>query len=121
MDYMQTQLPKVKVSEVKSRADWGLYMWRLPTGKLFKDGNGNYLNIPSLRGDIEKISILRKAAAHYGQPIGEPHFEPGVQRTTDEEYEEQVDRFVQGEIPSLNDFGAVVDAKRGLRKHGESE
>jgi hypothetical protein len=113
------KVKNVRVSEVKSDAQWGLYMWRLPSGKLFSDGNGNYLNIPSMYGDIEKISIIRKAAAHYGQPEGTPHFEPGVQRATDEEYAEQVDRLKAGEIPSLNDIGAVSDAKRGLQKYGE--
>lgn len=118
---MPTKTPKVKVTEVKPNATWGLYMWRLPNGKLFKDDDGNYLNIPSLRGDIEKMATIKKAAAYYGQPEGTLHFEPGVQRATEEEYREQVDRLAAGEIPSLNDIGAVVDAKRGAAKYGDRE
>jgi hypothetical protein len=115
------KMPKVKVTEVKSQSTWGLYMWRLPNGKLFKDDDGNYLNIPSVLGDIEKMKRVRDAAAYYGQPLGSLHFEPGVQRATDEEYREQVDRLAAGEIPSLNDIGAVVDAKRGAAKYGDQE
>ena len=111
----------IKISEVKPNVDWGLYMWRLPDGKLFKNENGEYLNIPSMYGDLEKISIIKQAAAYYGQPDGTPHFEPGVQRATEEEYQEQVERLAAGEIPSLNDFGAVMDAKRGIQAHGDAE
>lgn len=111
----------VKISEVKPEVEWGLYMWRLPTGNLFKDDDGNYLNIPARRGDIDKMLKVKQAAAYYGQPEGTLHFEPGVQRTTDEEYAEQKNRLKEGMIPSLNDFGAVTDAKRGLAKHGNRD
>lgn len=113
--------PKVRISEVKPDLDYGLYLWRLPTGKFYKDDDGNYLNIPGLKGDIEKMSILRKAAAHYGQPEGSPYFLAGGMRATEEEYSEQVDRLAQGYIPSLNDVGAVVDAKRAAAKYGDDE
>lgn len=111
----------VKITEVKPNVEWGLYMWRLPNGKLFKDDEGNYLNIPARRGDIEKMSKVKQAAAYYGQPEGTLHFEPGVQRATDDEYAEQKERLKEGKIPSLNDFGAVVDAKRGVAKHGDRD
>ena len=38
------QMPKVRVREVKPDLDYGLYLWKLPTGKFFKDDDGNYLN-----------------------------------------------------------------------------
>ena len=112
-------MPKVKVSEVKPDVEWGVYMWRLPNGKLFSDGDGRYLNIPSRRGDFEKMSILKQAAAHHGQPEGSFHLEHGVQRATDEEYSQQVERLKDGYIQSLNDIGAVIDAKRGARQYGD--
>ncbi len=112
---------KVRVSEVTPDVNYGVYMWRLPNGRLFTDGDGNYLNIPALYGEISKIAELRKAAAYYGQPEGTPHWQPGVQRATDEEYSEQLDRLKEGYIPSLNDVGAVIDAKRGIAAHGGDE
>lgn len=105
-----------KITVVKPDVNWGLYMWRLPTGRLFTDDQGNYLAIRSFRGDIEKIAEIRKAAAYYGQPDGKPHFEPGVQPVSDEEYEEQVDRLTHGEIPSLNDFAYVAEEQKKLRE-----
>ena len=100
---------------------WGLYFWRLPDGHLFKDDEGRLLNIPSLEGDLGQMAKLRQAAAHYGQPDGEPWFYAGVNRATDEEYEEQLDRLNEGLIPSLNDIGAVAAAKKSLELYGDAE
>ena len=99
--------------------EWGLYFWRLPDGHLFKDEDGRLLNIPSVKNDIGQIAKLRQAAAHYGQPDGEPWFYAGVNRSTDEEYQEQLDRLEQGLLPSLNDIGAVAAAKKTLETYGD--
>lgn len=109
---------KAKITEVKPNVDWGLYMWKLPDGRLLQDGNGNYLNVPSTRHDITKIAEIRNAARYFGKPEGEPHFEPGVNRATDSEREEQEQRMAAGEILD-NDFGAIADELRGMRnRHG---
>lgn len=117
---------KAKVGQSKATFipkgyDWGLYFWRLPDGHLFHDGEGNLLNIPSMKHDLAKISELRKAASHYGQPEGEPWFYPGIKRATDEEYSEQVDRMKSGLIPNLNDLGAISDAQKTLAQYGDQE
>ena len=101
--------------------EWGLYFWRLPDGHLFKDEEGRLLNITSVKGDLSQMSKLMKAAAHYGQPDGTPWFYAGVNRATDEEYAEQLDRLGQGLIPSLNDIGAVAAAKKSLEVYGDAE
>lgn len=101
--------------------EWGLYFWQLPDGHLLKDGEGRMLNIPSVKGDIGQMAKLRQAAAHYGYPEGQPWFYAGVNRATDEEYEEQVDRLKEGLIPSLNDIGAVAAAKKSLELYGDAE
>jgi|32_taG_2_1085360.scaffolds.fasta_scaffold00965_11 hypothetical protein len=100
---------------------WGLYFWRLPDGHLFHDGEGNLLNIPSVEGDIGQMAKIREAAAAHGQPEGEAWFYAGVNRVSDEEYSEQIDRLNQGLIPSLNDIGAVAAAKNTLAVHGETD
>lgn len=101
--------------------EWGLYFWQLPDGHLFKDEEGRMLNIPSVKGDIGQIMKLRQAAAHYGQPEGQPWFYAGVNRATDDQYQEQLDRLDQGLIPSLNDIGAVAAAKKSLETYGDFE
>lgn len=112
---------KSKATVMPKAYDWGLYFWQKVDGHLFHDGNGNVLNIPANRGDISKIAELRKAAAYYGEPDGKPYFVPGVRRTSDEEYSEQVDRMKSGLIPNLNDLGAVYDAQQGIAVNGNDD
>jgi hypothetical protein len=101
--------------------EWGLYFWRLPDGHLLKDGDGRLLNIPSVRHDIGQIGKLRDAAKNFGYPEGSPWFYAGINRATDDEYQEQLDRLDQGLIPSLNDIGAVAAAKKSLELYGDAE
>ncbi len=116
-----TQIDKGTGQKAMFGYEWGLYFWKLPDGHLFKDEEGRMLNIPSVKGDLGQMAKLRQAAAHYGQPDGEPWFYAGVNRATDEEYEEQVDRLKSGLIPSLNDLGAVDAAKKTIQQFGDAE
>jgi hypothetical protein len=68
-----------------------------------------------------KISELRKAAAHYGEPGGDAWFYAGIKRATDEEFSEQQERLKSGLIPNLNDLGSVYDAQQGIKKHGNQQ
>ena len=112
MSNRKKALKKPRVTLVDENPGWGLYAWRKADGKLFMDEDHNLLNIPSRYGDLEKISQITKAAAHYGEPEGKPFFIPGVQRTTDDEYEVQKERMKVGLLPTMNDFNAVADAKK---------
>jgi hypothetical protein len=100
---------------------WGLYFWQLPDGHLFKDDEGRPLNIPSVEGDIGQMAKIRAAAAAHGQPDGQPWFYAGINRATDDEYDEQVQRMEEGLIPTMNDFGAVAAAKKTAQLYGGSE
>jgi len=117
----KAQTGKSKATFIPKMYDWGLYFWRLPSGHLFKDEDGNLLNVPSMRGDLSKMAELRKAAAHYGQPEGEAWFYAGIKRATDEEYSEQKQRLKEGLLPNLNDLGAVHAAQQGIKQHGNDE
>lgn len=97
---------------------WGLYFWQLPDGHLFRNEDGDLLNIPSIEGDIGQMAKLRQAAAHYGQPDGKPWFYAGIKRVTDEEYSEQRSRLEEGLIPSMDDIGAIAAAKKSLELYG---
>jgi len=109
----------VRRKVIEKDYNWGLYVYKKANGKWFTDGEGNILNIESLRGDIAQIAKLKQAAIHYGdEGDGQAVFVPGLTRVTDEEYSEQLDRFKQGLIPSLNDLGAIDAAQQTLKTHG---
>ena len=111
----------VRKKVIDKNYDWGLYVYKKSNGKWFTDGEGNVLNIPSIRGDISQISKLKQAALHYGDPgDGEAVFVPGLTRISDEEYSEQIDRMKNGLIPSMNDLGAWKAAQDTLNTHGRA-
>ena len=112
----------VRRQVIEKKYNWGLYVYKKSNGKWFTDGNGNILNIESMRGDISKISQLKDAAKHYGDDgEGDAVFVPGLTRVTDEEYSEQVDRMKEGLIPSMNDLGAWHAAQQTHDKYGSDE
>lgn len=121
-DKFAEALGKARVTLVEPTGyAWGIYVWKKSNGKWFTDGQGNVLNVPANKGDESQIQKLKEAAAHYGEPDGQPVFFPGTARITDEEYSEQMDRMKQGLIPSLNDIGAVIAAKKTLAEYGDEE
>jgi hypothetical protein len=83
---MPGQIGETKVTVIDKNYDWGIYVWKKSNGRWFTDGNGNILNIPSMKGDLARIAELKQAAAYYGEPDGEPYFFAGMGRVTDEEY-----------------------------------
>jgi hypothetical protein len=103
------------LSVVRSNAKYGLYVWQLPNGELFKDENNNILNIPSMEYDFNKMYIIQQAADYYGQPEGRAVFMPGVGRVTEEEYQEDLQRMNAGLLP-LGDTEAWRDAARSRRQ-----
>lgn len=109
----------VRRKVIDKHYDWGLYVYKKSNGKWFTDGEGNVLNIPSMKGDISQISKLKQTAVHYGDPgDGNAVFVPGLTRVSDEEYSEQVDRLKNGLIPSMNDLGAWKAAQDTINTHG---
>jgi hypothetical protein len=119
---MKGQIGDSKIKVIEKMYDWGLYVYKKSNGKWFTDGNGSVLNVPAMKGDISKISELKNAAKHYGDPgDGNCVFVPGLTRISEEEYSEQKDRMSQGLIPSMNDLGAVHAAQQTVKKWGNDE
>lgn len=109
----------VRRQVIEKQYDWGLYVYKKASGRWFTDGNGNVLNIPAMKGDLSKINELKNAAKYYGDPgDGECIFVPGLTRISDSEHSEQVDRMVNGLIPSMNDLGAWAAAQKTLKTYG---
>lgn len=116
---MNGPLGKTRVRVIEEKfSDAGIYVWQLPSGKYFTDGEGNALSIESMINDLAKIKEITEAAAYYGQPEGKPVFFSNVRKISDEEYSEQQDRMSQGFIPSSNDLGALIAAKNTYNLYG---
>ena len=112
----------VRRKVIEKSYDWGLYVYKKSDGRWYTDGEGNVLNIESMRGDISKIAELKNAAKHYGDPgDGEAVFVAGLTRITDDEHSEQMDRLKQGLIPSMNDLGAWKAAQDTFDKYGSDD
>ena len=83
------------------------------------DSDKNVLSIEGMKDDKNKIKELADAAKYWGQPEGRAVFYPNMKKISDEEHSEQVDRMKQGLIPSMNDLGAVIAAKKTLELYGD--
>lgn len=110
-------MKNMKISKVVDNSPYGLYVWLLPDGNIFKDDDNNILNIPSMKGDLEKMLEIKRAAASYGQAEGKAVFIAGVGRLSDSEYEEDLERMHNGLTP-YGDTGAWRDAARARRAFG---
>jgi len=97
--------------------NYGVYLWRTEEGGYAGDGDG-YMLIHSMKGDLEKIAALAKAAKHYGCfEGGRPEFRPGVRPVSDEEYQEQLLRLKFGLVPDPLDLEAMKEEEK-LRANG---
>lgn len=101
---------------VAENTDLGVYMWQFHDGTYLSDGEGNYLNVAGRKFDLEKMAAIQEVVRHYGidTETGKVVFMPGLTRATDEEYQEDLDRFKQGLTP-YGDFGAHRDGNSGRR------
>jgi hypothetical protein len=107
-------MKNLKMSIVQDPSPFGLYVWKLPNGEIYKNDEGNILNIPSLKGDKDKIKNIQDAAKSYGEPEGEAVFIPGVGRVSEEEYQQDLYLMKEGYTP-YGDTGAWRDAGRATR------
>ena len=121
-DGILSKVRNVRRQVIEKKYNWGLYVYKKSNGSWFTDGDGNVLNIESMRGDLSKITELKNAAKYYGdEGDGEAVFVPGLTRITDEEHSVQKDRMMQGLIPSMNDLGAWYAAQQTQDKYGRSD
>jgi hypothetical protein len=121
-DGILSKVRNVRRQVIEKKYNWGLYVYKKSNGSWFTDGDGNILNIESMRNDLSKIAELKQAAKYYGdEGDGEAVFVPGLTRITDEEHSVQKDRMSQGLIPSMNDLGAWYAAQQTQDKYGPSD
>jgi hypothetical protein len=87
----------------------GIYVWEID-GKWVGDDDGNFLSITSMKGNKDRIELLRKAVSSYGVDRGEPKFLSGRRKINDEEFEEQNQRLKWGLTPDPLDIGVYKDS-----------
>ena len=102
---------KGRAKAVDDGASFGLYVWQFPDGSYLSDGEGNFLNVPGRRHDISKQAQVLETVKYYGITEGKVAFLPGQTRATDMEYEEDMERFLNGQTP-YGDFGAFKDGNK---------
>jgi hypothetical protein len=96
--------PKTQIVNETNR---GIYVWQLPNGDFLAEGL-NILSIDAIKGDIQAMAAISRAAKHYGYPDGRPVFQEGYRKISDEEFEMQYERMINGLTPD------PLDDLRGL-------
>lgn len=109
---------KPKVSKVEEHA-YGVYVWYTADGRRVEDEDGNIMNIPSRRGDFQKIKAIQDAAKYYGAVPGRAVFIGGSRPVTDEEHQEMVTRHRLGLVPDPYDYRAIEEELRYSQKYGD--
>jgi hypothetical protein len=117
---MPGQIGETKIQVIEENfTNFGTYVWMKPNGRPFMDSDKNVLSIEGFKDDKSKIKQLSDAASYWGQAEGRAVFYPNMKKISDEEHSEQLDRMKQGLIPSMNDLGAVIAAKKTLELYGD--
>lgn len=104
-------------TRIVSETNQGIYVWQLPDGNFLAEGL-NVLSINSVRGDLQKMAEISRAAREYGYPDGTPVFVEGNRKISDEEFEIQYERMMNGLVPDPLDVGNYQDSVRDLRRYG---
>lgn len=91
---------------------YGVYIWRI-NGKPVVNENLDYVQIASRRGDLNKIARLKKFVnEELGIFDGGPYFEEGSRPISQEEWEDQMARQMNGQVPDPYDLGNLIDEYR---------
>lgn len=107
---------KMKVSIIEE-VDYGMYIWQLPDGRFVTDGEGGFLSIPSKKGDIRRIKLLKETAKSYGLE-GRMVYWTGHRPVSEEEYQMQKQRMEWGLVPDEMDLPALMEDLTQKKKAG---
>lgn len=91
----------------------GVCLWEID-GKYLSDGDGGFLSLEGVIGDRRVEEKMRKAARYWtGIEVGQPKWLPGARKISDDEYDDQKERLLDGKIPD------VVDEVRQAMQRGK--
>jgi hypothetical protein len=107
----------MKITEVEE-VPYGTYVWQMPDGKLVMDEDGNYMCIYAIKGDVKKITELKKFAKAHGIDEGSPFWFSAARPVTDDEYENQKQRLEWGLVPDAWDIPALKEDLQNKKKMG---
>jgi hypothetical protein len=94
---------------VQQGIPYGVYIWRID-GKAVVNEDLEYLQIASRRGDQSKIAALKKFVNDVLDiHEGEAFFEEGSRPISHEEWEDQMARQRNGEVPDPYDLGNLIE------------
>jgi hypothetical protein len=109
-----TNTPRV----VDEGIPYGVYVWRI-NGKAVVNENFEYLVAPARRGDLAAIARLKKFVnLELGILEGEAVFEEGSRPISQQEWELQMERLLNGETPDPYDLGNLLDEQRSKKEFG---
>jgi hypothetical protein len=88
---------------------YGVYVWQID-GREVIDEDGNHLVAPARRGDMKAIhNLTRFVREQLGITEGGPKFKEGVRPVSQAEYEDQLDRMMNGEVADPYDLGNLIE------------
>jgi hypothetical protein len=82
----------------------GLCLWQLPDGTYIQDSDGNYLCAEGFMCDLVVEAKMRRAAEICGVTVGQIRWLPGFRKITHSEWEDQMERLIDGKIPDVVDL-----------------
>lgn len=98
--------------------NYGVYVWKVEGGGILSNEVGDPLRINSMRGDLKRIAELRKAAAYWGYPEGEPVFWSGRRAISESEHDEQMARQQAGLLADPYDIPALIERQKRAGSSG---
>lgn len=98
---------------------YGMYVWKLPSGEILGDGDGNVMNcfVWEAKDRPAARAALRAAAKSYGFEEGNPVWWTGVRPIDDEQLAEQQARAGLGLIPDPLDIPAITEEAKRLKRN----
>lgn len=88
-----------KPRSVRPKTKVGVCLWEFD-GKYLSNGEDSFLSMEGIIGDPVVEDKMRKAAHYWtGISLGKPVWLPGYRKVTDAEYDDQMARFLDGQIP----------------------
>ena len=104
--------------QVIADTGYGLYLWEMPDGRVIADQDGNYLNVPGRPMDVYRMNELTQFVHNVLQiKEGKPVFFPNRRRVSQGEWEDQMERTLDGKMGDPIDPGNQK-AREGRREQG---
>lgn len=94
---------------------YGVCLWLMPDGGFLGDDDGRYLSLHGVLNSPITEDKMRRSALHYFGDVvlqGEPFWMPGSRKVTDNEFDDQMERLLDGYIPD------PVDSVKQLQRRG---